>query len=170
MFTRFLDPQNEIAFKKIFGSEKNKDILITLLNEVLKKQLKSPIKNVTFLSPIQEPEVLPKKQSIVDVLCRDEKGAQYIIEMQVAHSAGFEERAQYYAAKAFISQMNKDGSQEDIKEVIFLAFTNFPIFPQKASYKNEQLILDKKTLENDLGKFSFTFIPFGYQDTQPHCL
>jgi len=110
---KFLNPKNDVAFKRLFGTDKNKDILITLLNVVLKSQLHRKIVEVIFLSPIQEPKALAKKQSIVDVLCKDEDGCQYIIEMQVADTEGFVERAQYYASKAFISQMNKGEQYED---------------------------------------------------------
>ena len=155
---KYLNPRNDTAFKRLFGTEKNKNILISLLNEVLKNQLHRSIIEVKFLPPAQEPEILSKKQSIVDVLCRDEDGCQYIIEMQVANTAGFEERAQYYASKAFVNQLNKGSEYKCLKEVIFLAFTNFSIFPEKKEYKSEHITLDKKTLENNLDKISFTFI------------
>lgn len=166
MLGKYLNPQNDIAFKRLFGSEKNKDILITLLNAVLGNQLKDPIKEVKFLSPIQEVEVAAQKQSIVDVLCRDKEGTQYIIEMQVALTKGFQERAQYYASKAFISQMKKGQMYESLKGVIFLAFCSFNIFPKKKVYKSEHVILDKKTGENDLDKLSFTFIDLPKFDKQ----
>src|SRR5688572_8402026 len=121
MLTRYLDPKNDFAFKRIFGTKKNEDILIALLNEVLKNQLHRKIETVQFLTPIQEPEILAKKQSLVDVLVEDKDGCQYIIEMQVASTAGFEERAQYYAAKAFVNQLKEGESYKKLKEVIFLA-------------------------------------------------
>ena len=158
LIRKYLNPQNDVAFKRIFGNEKNKDILIAMLNAVVGSQLHTPIEDVEFLSPIQEPEVLAKKQSIVDVLCRDKDGCQYIIEMQVASAKGFEERAQYYASKAFIKQLNEGEGYHNLKEVIFLAFCNFSIFPNKKDYKSEHVTLDKKTLENNLDKLSFTFI------------
>ena len=158
LMQRFLNPQNDIAFKKIFGTEVNKDILISLLNGVLNKQFHRPIVDVKFLNPFQEPEALAKKQSIVDVLCQDSDGCQYIIEMQIAQTSGFEERAQYYAYKAFISQMNRGDRYEGLKEVIFLAFTNFSIFPDKKHYKSEHVTLDRHTLTRDLDKLSFTFV------------
>src|SRR5216683_2359883 len=112
MFTKFLDPKNDVAFKKIFGTEKNKDILIHFLNDMVTFREKSPIQDVTFLKTIQDPEVAAKKTSVVDILCRDEKGNQYIVEMQVAKEKGFEKRALYYASKAYVSQMVKRGQYE----------------------------------------------------------
>ncbi len=155
---KYLNPRTDIAFKRIFGTEKNKDIVITLLNEVLKKQFHRKIIDVEFLKTFQDPEKKARKQSIVDVLCKDEDGCRYIIEMQVVSTRGFEERAQYYASKAFISQMNEGEKYEDLKEVIFLAFSDFTLFPKKKSYKSEHITLDKKTYEHDLDKISFTFV------------
>ena len=107
MLSRFLDPKNDLAFKRIFGTDKHKDILIHFLNDVLGQKDGIKITDVKFLSPIQDPDVIAKKQSIVDVLCTDINGRKYIIEMQVARTSGFESRAQYYAAKAYTSQMGE---------------------------------------------------------------
>ena len=158
MFYKFLDPKNDFCFKKIFGSEKNKDILIHFLNDMLVFKENLPIKNVTFLKTIQEPEIAVQKTSIVDVLCKDERGNQYIVEIQVAKEKGFEKRAQYYAAKAYCSQAHVGGTYADLKEIIFLAIADFVIFPNKTAYKSDHIVLDKETCENDLKDFSFTFL------------
>jgi predicted transposase/invertase (TIGR01784 family) len=156
--SKFLDPKNDYAFKKIFGTEKNKDILIHFLNDMLVFKEKKPIVEVTFLKTIQDPEISSKKTSVVDVLCTDQDKNIYVVEMQVASHKGFEKRAQYYAAKAYISQMNKGGQYENLKEVIFLAIADFIMFPNKESYKSDHVILDKETFEQDLKDFSFTFL------------
>ena len=66
MITKYLDPKNDIAFRKIFGSEKNKDILIHFLNDMLVFREGKPIQNITFLKTNQHPELAYKKESIVD--------------------------------------------------------------------------------------------------------
>lgn len=159
MISKYLDPKNDIAFRKIFGSEKNRDILIHFLNDMLVFKEGKPIQHIIFLKTSQDPEIAFKKESIVDVLCKDELGHQYIVEMQVANQKGFEKRAQYYAAKAYISQMNKgDKIYSNLKEVIFLAIVDFKMFPEKQEYKSDHVILDQQTHENDLKDFSFTFL------------
>ncbi|MEM9569802.1 MAG: Rpn family recombination-promoting nuclease/putative transposase [Bacteroidota bacterium] len=163
---KYLNPKNDIAFKRIFGSKKNSDILIAMLNAVLKGQLQEPIKKVEFLSPLQPPEVAGSKQSIVDVLFQDKDGRKYIIEMQIGHADGFQERAQYYAAKAYVNQAKKGDSYYGLKEIIFLAFCDFSIFPDKKDYKSEHVTLDKKTHERNLDKFSFTFVDLVKFDQQ----
>src|SRR6185437_10820901 len=107
------------------------------LNDMLEFKKGEQIKSVSFLKPIQDPEVAAKKQSIVDVLCEDEQGRQYIVEMQVAKVRGFEKRAQYYAAKAYTRQLNIGETYARLKEIIFLAITDFVMFPDKPSYKSD---------------------------------
>jgi len=157
---KYFSPKNDVAFKRLFGTDKNKDILLAMLNAVLKNQLHTPITDVRFLSPYQEPEAWSKKESIVDVLCKNQEGCQYIIQLNVAtyQEVNFEENTQYYAAKAFISQCKKGGEYEGLKEVIFVSFCDFPVFPEKEHYKVERVTPDKKSKEPDLDKFSFTFI------------
>ncbi|WPX96584.1 Rpn family recombination-promoting nuclease/putative transposase [Candidatus Bandiella euplotis] len=155
---KYLNPRNDIAFKKIFGTEKNKDILMHFLNDVIEREGKKEITKVRLLNPMQHPELIGKKQSVVDVLCEEEDGTQYIVEMQVAKVGGFEKRAQYYAAKAYSSQAEEGYNYDHLKEVIFLAITEYEMFPKKKGYKSVHYTLDKKTYERDLKDFSFTFI------------
>lgn len=157
-FSRFLDPKNDYLFKRLFGTEKNKDILIYFINSILHLSGEEAVQDVTYLRADQNPEYAYKKQSVVDVLCRDQTGTQFIIEMQVAKTPGFEERAQFYAAKAYINQMNAGGKYPDLKEVIFIAITDYVMFPDKLAWKSDHVTLDKKTFEQDLKAFSFTFI------------
>ena len=156
--TKFLDPKNDFAFRQIFGTEKNKDILIHFLNDVLSFPQNGKIREVTFLKTVQDPEIASKKQSIVDVLCKDEKGVQYIVEMQVARVEGFVKRAQYYAAKAYSNQLDNGSAYHTLNQVIFLAITDFLMFPKKTGHKSEHVVLDNDTHEHDLENFSFTFL------------
>lgn len=119
---------------------------------------RSPIINITFIKTIQDPEIVVQKTSIVDILCEDEKGNKYIVKMQIAKTKGFEKRAQFYASKAYSSHSHVGDQYEDLKAIIFLAIIDYEIFPEKADYKCEHIVLDKKTFEHDLKDFSFTFI------------
>lgn len=152
MLFKLLDPKNEAAFKKIFGTKKNKDILIHFLNDIIVFKGREPIKKVTFLKSKMEPEIEAKKSSVVDVLCEDEKGSQYIVELQIANEKGFEKKAHYYASKAYVSQMDNGN------EIIFLAITSYVVFPNKENYKSDHVILEEESHQNNLKNFSFTFL------------
>jgi predicted transposase/invertase (TIGR01784 family) len=155
---RYLDPTNDLAFKRIFGTEKNKDILIHFLNDILSRQEENKIRDVIFLNTTLHPTIVEKKSSIIDVLCADEKGTRYIVEMQVGDVGGFAKRAQYYASQVYVNQVNKGESYFTLKEVIFLALVNFMMFPAKPYYKSEHIILDKRSLEHDLQDYSWVFV------------
>lgn len=153
---KFLDPKNDFAFKKVFGTESNKDILIHFLSDVL--VMERPLESVTFLKPSLDPDIAAKKQSIVDILCQDESGYQYIVEMQVAHSEWFVKRAQLYAARVYSNQLFAGDSYERLRPVIFIAITDFIMFKNKKGFKSDHVILDKEHLTHDLKDFSFTFL------------
>ena len=158
MLDKFLDPKNDLAFKRVFGSEKNKDILIQFLNDILDHQYIGEIRAITFLPAIQEPEVAANKQSIVDVLCQDQHGVQYIVEMQVTATTGFQKRAQYYASKAYSGQLFEGDDYQKLRDVIFLAITNFTMFPEESAIKSDHLILNSDTYTHKLQGLRFTFI------------
>lgn len=158
MLSKFLDPKNDFAFKQIFGTEKNKDILIHFINDILCFKGSEQVVTVDFLKPSQDPDIAYQKQSIVDVLCKDETGRQFIIEMQVARMQGFEKRAQYYASKAYSRQLVSGEDYTELKEVIFIAITNFVMFKDKEGYYSTHVILDKETYVHHLKDFSFTFL------------
>ncbi|MBU6149770.1 MAG: Rpn family recombination-promoting nuclease/putative transposase, partial [Verrucomicrobia bacterium] len=157
MITKFLDPKNDLAFKRIFGTERNSDILIHFLNDILNLK-KDPIQRVTFLKPNQDPVVAAERQSIVDVLCEDEKHTKFIIEMQVARDPGFIKRAQYYASKTYIDQRDMNVDYKDLKNVRFLAIYEENPFPKKMDFISHHEMRDIKTQENDLDSFKFVFL------------
>ncbi|WP_339047307.1 Rpn family recombination-promoting nuclease/putative transposase [Candidatus Mesenet endosymbiont of Phosphuga atrata] len=156
--SKFLDARNDIAFKRIFGTEKNKDILIHFLNDILGFTGLGAILEVEFLTTVLDPEIASKKQSIVDILCKDSQGLRYIVEMQFTKTKGFEKRAQYYAAKAYSGQADQGDEYHNLKEIIFIAVADCIIFPDKAEYKSNHVILDKDSFEHDLKDFYFVFI------------
>ncbi|MEI8295266.1 MAG: Rpn family recombination-promoting nuclease/putative transposase [Alphaproteobacteria bacterium] len=158
MITKYLDPKNDVAFRKIFGTEKNKDILMHFLNDMAMFKDNPSIVDIEFLKTIQDPEIASKKTSIVDILCKDKSGRQYIVEMQVAHDKGFAERAQYYASKAYINQANVGDQYHNLREVVFLAITDFVMFPNRASFKSDHIILEKDTYDHDLKHLAFSFL------------
>jgi predicted transposase/invertase (TIGR01784 family) len=155
---RHLDPKSDLVFKKVFGTEGNKDIVIDFLNDVLNKKGKEKIREISFFNTTQHPTLVDKKQSFIDILCIDEAGTNYIVEMQVAKMGDFEKRAQYYAAKAYTLQADKGDGYRKLKDVILLAILNFVMFPNKLRYKSEHITLDKVSFEHDLKDLAYVFI------------
>jgi predicted transposase/invertase (TIGR01784 family) len=156
---RYLDPKNDFAFKRLFGTEKNKRILIAFLNDIF-EGAHDKIVDVTFLPPNLDPEIKCLRQSIVDVKCKDINGRQFIIEMQCAKEAHFIKRAVAYASNVYISQRKGKG-YGDMNDVIFLAILDHTLFPCKSEYLSHHRVCDLLTHEVDIKELSFTFLELG---------
>jgi len=152
---KFVDPKTDIAFKKIFGSEAHKNILIEFLNEIL--QLEYAIVEVAILNPYQAPKIKGLKESLLDIRARDQKGAEFIIEMQVEKEISFYKRAIYYSSKAYSQQLQKTEAYHRLKPVIFLGILDFTIFDNDSPF-SRHLILNKDNHQHDLKDLEFNFI------------
>lgn len=154
---RLLDPQNYMAFTRIFGNERNKDILIHFLNDIFARTT-NPIEEVTFLKTIQNLDTVGQRVSSIDIVCEERNGEKFIVEMKVANYPGFERSAQNYAVGAYINQHEQDFFYQGIKKIIFLAIVNFVVFPDKPDYISHGVTLENQIWGNILNHFSFSFI------------
>ena len=94
MATRYLDPKADLTFKKVFGE--HPDLVISFLNALLPfKHEEEMIQSVVYLQPDMVPENPLRKYSIVDVRCRDNRGRQFIVEMQMVWSPEFQQRVMF---------------------------------------------------------------------------
>ena len=119
---RYLDPKADLTFKKIFGE--HKDLLISLLNALLPLADDEQIESVEYLSPELVPDTYVGKNSIVDVRCRDQKGRQFIVEMQMLWTEAFKQRVLFNASKAFVRQLDKKRKYELLQPVYSLNLVN----------------------------------------------
>ena len=98
---QFVDPRNDIAFRKIFGDEQHKGVLISFLNALLDLGgTPKEIVEVSLLNPFQVPRLEGLKLTILDIRAVDRRGIHYIVEMQVFHTQAFEKRVHHSAARA----------------------------------------------------------------------
>ncbi len=129
---RFLNPKTDYAFKKIFGSEASRDILISFLNAILVLSGAEVIVDVTVLDPRLAPKIDGMKDTYLDVRVRDQRGRSYIVEMQVLNVEGFEKRILYNACKAYVNQLGKGDPYHILTEVVAVTITDFTMFPDLA--------------------------------------
>jgi predicted transposase/invertase (TIGR01784 family) len=156
---QFLDPRNDVAFKKIFGSEAHKEITISFLNSILEYKGTQAIVDVQFLNTEQNPFIPgEKKENFLDILCTDQAENRYIVEMQVDRVKEFGKRMVYYATKTYAMQLGQGRSYRLLKPVIIIAILDHTMFYHKASYKSIHKILDDKTYECDLPELVFAFV------------
>ncbi len=154
---RFVDPKSNIAFKKIFGNENKKEILISFLNAVLLLEGDKAIQEVTILDPYQAPKIKDLKETILDVKAKDGRGVTFIVEMQVEKEDFFHKRVLYYTSKAYVFQIEKGTDYPKLNQVFFIGILNFKMLDTK-DYISRHLILDAKTHKQEIKDFEFNFI------------
>ena len=154
---KFVNVKNDVAFRKIFGNEQKKVILISFLNAVLGFEGQNRVKDVTLLNPFQLPRIAGEKSSIIDVKAIDEKGSTFIVEMQVAEPAGFDKRVLYYTCKDYAGQINIGEEYPKLRPVFFIGILDFRYFSGK-NYLSSHLIVDEETGECVFKNMKFRFI------------
>ena len=154
---KFADPKNDLAFKKIFGNENHKNILISFLNSVLDFKEEKTIVDVSLANPYQVPRIPELKETILDIKATNKHGDTFIVEMQKKDLGNFTKRSLYYTSKAYVSQLPKGQNYTVLKKVYFIGILNFNIFENK-SYISRHLIINQETNTQDLDDFEFSFI------------
>ncbi|MBF0093858.1 MAG: Rpn family recombination-promoting nuclease/putative transposase [Alphaproteobacteria bacterium] len=127
---RFLNPKTDLAFKKIFGSDSSRDIVISFLNAMLALTGEDAIADVTILDPYQAPKIQGMKDTFLDVRVKDCRGRSYVVEMQVLNVPGFEKRVLYNACKAYVGQLAKGDGYHLLSDVVAVTITDFIMFPE----------------------------------------
>jgi len=153
----FADPKNDIAFKKIFGDENKTEVLISFLDSILDFKDNKKIKSVTIANPYQTPAIKDLKHSVVDVKAINQDDEEFIVEMQVERDKNFAKRSLYYTSKSYVNQIDKAEKYPLLKKVYFIGILDFAIFDTE-DYISRHLILDEKTLKQELKDYEFNFI------------
>lgn len=154
---RFVNPKNDVAFKKIFGDENHKEILISFLNAVLNLQGVHEIADLTILNPYQAPKLAELKFTLLDVRAIDKRGVTFIVEMQVEQVAGYQKRFLYYGAKAYAGQIERGDDYPKLNQVIFIGILDFVGFAGEG-YLTRHLILNQATQKQEIDGIEFNFI------------
>ena len=123
----FINPKIDFAFKKIFGDERHKDILISFLNAILYAG-QSTIQDLQILDPYNAPKISGLKDTFLDVRATLDNGSQVIIEMQVLAVEGFGKRILYNVAKTYSAQLRPKEDYTGLNPVIGLTITDFRMF------------------------------------------
>ncbi len=119
---KYLDPKADLTFKRIFGE--HADLLISLLNALLPLKEDEQVESLEYLTPEMVPDIYLGKNSIVDVRCRDRKGRQFLVEMQMLWTPAFQQRVLFNASKAYVRQLDKSRRYEFLQPVYSLNLVN----------------------------------------------
>lgn len=105
--SRYINFYTDFAFKKIFGTEANKDLLISFLNCLLELKDGKEITDLTYMNSEQLGESAGERRAIYDVYCKTAAGERFIVEMQKAEQDHFIDRSIYYSSFAIREQSQK---------------------------------------------------------------
>lgn len=152
---RFINPKIDFAFKKIFGSNESREILISFLNAMLYAG-ESVIEDLEIIDPYLSAQIFGSKNTYLDVKARISDGRTVIIEMQVLNVPAFGKRVLYNAAKTYALQLNRGDRYYRLRQVIALNITDFEMFPGQSevisrfAFKETQRLFDYPDSEIEL--------------------
>lgn len=137
-----INPRVDFAFKKLFGSEENKSLLIGLINSIVFE--KDHVTDIRLENPYNPKNFNTDKLSILDIKAKDSCGTWYNIEMQIIDNEYFTARALYYWAKVYSGQLLEGSTYTSLKKTISINILNFNCLTE-AHYHNVYQPLNVKT-------------------------
>jgi predicted transposase/invertase (TIGR01784 family) len=156
---RYINPFTDFGFKKLFGTEFNKELLIDFLNQVLSE--KEQIKDLSYLNTENLGNTATDRKAIFDLYCENENGEKFIIELQNVKQQYFKDRSIFYSTFPIQSQAPK-GKDWDyyLKAVYTVGILNFsfPDQSQQERYLREVQLIDKETHEVFYDKLTFIYL------------
>jgi len=156
---RYINPFTDFGFKKLFGTEFNKELLIDFLNNVLGERER--VQDLTYLNTENLGNVETDRKAIFDLYCENEKGEKFIIELQNVKQQYFKDRSIFYSTFPIQSQAPK-GREWDyyLKAVYTIGILNFS-FPDQSDqerFLREVQLMDKETKEVFYDKLTFIYL------------
>ena len=151
----YLDPKNDLTFKRIFGEHPN--LLISFLNALLPLEDDALIESIEYLSPELVPDIPLFKDSMVDVRCYDKKGRHFIVEMQMLWTDSFKSRVLFNAAKAYVKQLGKGEKYKSLQPVYALSIVN-ENFEDSANFYHHYKIVCTENDHKQLSGLEFVFV------------
>lgn len=134
-------PKVDIAFKKLFGVEENKDLLMSLINSIVSEE--DQVLDVHLLNPYNPKNFQNDKLSILDIKAKSHAGKYFNIEIQITDEIDYEKRALFYWSKLYTEQLNQGEGYTKLKKTIGIHILNFTSIPSEEKYHNIYNLLEK---------------------------
>ena len=161
---KYINLMVDWSFKRVFGTEMNKDILIEFLKVVFPQ---FAITDITYIPTEQLGIMEDDRKAIFDVLCKTEDGKTFLVEMQRGAQKHFFERALYYTAfpimkqgKIAIAKEKEEGAKPwnfSLDGVFFLGILDFE-YEQDEMTEHRYQLLETTTLKQMTDKLEFVFV------------
>jgi predicted transposase/invertase (TIGR01784 family) len=156
---KYINPFTDFGFKKLFGTEVNKDLLMDFINELIHSNGK--IKEVNYLNSEQLGRSEEDRRAVYDIYCKTETGETFIVEMQKAKLNFFKDRSVYYASFPIRDQGMKGDWNYQLKAVYTVGILNF-VFNEtredKDYYHSEVKLMDTKKKTVFYDKLTFIYL------------
>ena len=156
----------DFGFKRIFGTDPNKELLINFLNSLFNGE--EVIKDVKYLNSENVGDVYTERKAIFDVYCENEQGEKFIVEMQNAYQTYFKDRSLFYSTFPIREQAPK-GSDWNfcLKKVYVVALLNFKMSDEAFDCSDTIhtiALMDTKTNKVFNAKLMFKYVEVGRFD------
>lgn len=135
---------NDVVFKHVFGSQTGIPVLRALLNALLEFSGDGRIVELELLNPNLDRERIGQKGVILDIKARDGQGRLYNVEVQVAPERAYVERALYYLARLFGSQLDPGEPYRMLAKTVGISLLDFPLFPDLADLHSRYRLHDER--------------------------
>ena len=157
---KYINPFTDYGFKRLFGEEPNKDLLLDFLNELLKKE-QGKITELTYLKNENLGTTELNRKAIFDLYCTNEKGEKFIVEIQKTKQKFFKDRTVYYSTFPIRDQavIGSDWDFE-LKKVYTIAILDF-VFDEDKNEPNK-FRYDVKLLDTDTKHVFYDKLTFIY--------
>ncbi len=157
---KYINPFTDYGFKRLFGEEPNKDLLLDFLNQLLKDE-EGEIKEISYLPNENLPISIGDRRAIFDLYCTNEKGEKFIVEIQKAEQKYFKDRTVYYSTFPIQEQAEKGKDWNfRLKHVYTIGILDF-VFDEDKEYPNK-FRYDVKLLDIDTKKVFYDKLTYIY--------
>lgn len=167
MKEKYINPFTDFGFKKIFGEEANKDLLLDFLNELLKD--KGIITEISFLKTENLGVTATDRKAVFDLYCITDKGERFIVELQKAKQKYFKDQSLYYTTFAIQEQAEKGEWEYQLQGVYTISIMDF-IFddlPQNNTKLRHNIqLVDTENGQIFYDKLSFIYLEMPKFDKQ----
>ena len=154
---KYINPFTDVGFKRIFGQELSKPLLLDFLNSLFEGE--KHIVNLTFLDK-EQPALFEEDRSLIyDIYCETDDGEKIIVEMQNKSQPFFKNRSIYYVSES-IARQGERGSAWNyaIDSVYLVAFLNFSPIDFKKQFRTDVVLAEKGTKEQFSDKLRMIFL------------
>ena len=153
---RYLNHKADLTFKRVFGE--HPDLVMSFLNALLPLQREEYITDIEYLPSEMVPDNPLRKNSIVDVRCKDNKGRHFIVEMQMIWSPEFKQRVLFNASKAYVRQMGSGEKYDLLQPVYSLNLVNDVFEPDLEEYYHYYRMVHVEHSERVINGLQLVFV------------